>query len=332
MRSLFRLLPAALMLGAAACAGPRTAGPADGRPMSFPLLPVRAALETPDSEGFCAGTRLQEALNWRAFTWVERSTASVWQRELRVTCSQVRPLVYSLQVTAWPSGEVLLRSKQRFDDETEAEHAARAFVFAHRLSRDKDVINAALDAHAANQYDVAELGATSWKEKRWEDAARELFMSLESDIAAPGRSALYFGLSQSFAGLGRPIQAFWYLRAFEAEGGDLDKADWAFFKGKADEVESSVMAWDEGESPRLETIRKELAILWETRRFHQGSLKLKALAAEAPWTAEYADLLSRTYRLIGWKRLAGHWKERAAFIRKLAKDREGSERLLKRLR
>ncbi|MBI5883883.1 MAG: hypothetical protein HZB91_12360 [Elusimicrobia bacterium] len=300
---LFKLSPA-ILLGAMACATPGTLPPSDTGAVSFPVLPVRARVETADASGFCASEHLLRSLNWSVFNWVERSTSTVWPREVRVACSNPKPLVYALEVLTWPAGSSVARIEQRFTEDSDAEYNVRARIFGHKLARTKKVTVASLEAYFDNQSEVAELGAAAWKDGRWEEAAKELFMSLESDIAPAGRSALYRGLSEAYAGLGKPIQAFWCLRAFEVEGGNLENAKWDYFKGKAAE-----------------------------KRYHESALKYKDLIAESPWSGDsYADLLSKVYRRIGWKLLAGHWKERAKFIRKMTHDRKGSERLLERLR
>ncbi len=328
---LLRLSPALLLL-VLACAAPGRRAPQDTGPISFPVLPVRARVETAEKAGFCAGEHLPKWLNWRAFNWVERSTHTVWPREVRVVCSQSKPLTFALEVFAWPEGTSVARVQQRFDEDSDAEHNARAHVFAHGLAKNKKVIAAGLEAYFNNQFEVAELGAEAWLKGRWKEAVRALFMSLESDIAAPGRSALNLGLSQSFAGLDRPLQAFWYLRAFQSEGGDLDKAKWDYFKGKAEEIQRAMMAWDQEESVRLKAVAEEARSLALEKRHHASVLRYKDLFAESPWAAEYADLLSKTYRVIGWKRLAAHWEGRAQAARRLSRDRAGFEKLLERLR
>lgn len=278
--------------------------PARAADFDLPGLPARLALQ--GGGGLCDSKELRSELAYRFLRVVGASEP----HDVKAACeSSSDALVLKLSSV---NGAGI--AKFTVDRSPGSEDSHTAFLAAAAVAKDAEVIRAALDIYVYRNADLADAGARAlYYDDRAGEASEYLAQALESDLEP---AALYFGLYQASAKLGRPEQAKWYLEAFLKASGhkakDLTDRQVKPLVAVSASGSSGGTAADDGFA--------EYERLARAHQWHSALYRLKAIVAAAPWYEPAYVALAQSYDRIGWKRLVPIWRARAVFVRGLNRD------------
>ena len=274
------------------------------RAESLPALPVMVSLSH-EGGTVCGSADLASHLDYRFLRVVPRGQGD----DLQLTCSE-------------RSDEVILdvragaRGIGRFRVERSPSSPARttAYLAAHAVAKDREVIAAALDAFTARNALLAENAASDLLAERWSYAAAMFARGLESDIDP---SVLYFGLYKAEAGAGHPARAKWYLAAFltTQRKGASDLSD-----DQAAPLARVLRSGAVEDASRADGDFAQYQDAASARDWHRALSLLHRVVEEAPWYEPAYVSLARSYESLGWDHLAAIWKKRAALVGRMNKD------------
>lgn len=270
---------------------------------SLPALPVMVSLS---GDGIlCGSPELLSHLNYRFLHVVASGDGD----DLQLTCSESSSQLV-LDVRDGSKGIGRFRIERSGSSKT----ATTAYLAAHAVAKDKEVVAAALNAYVERNARLADIGAQELQQGNWSAAADDLNRSLESELKP---ATLYYWLYRAEAEMGHPVRAKWFLAAFlKAQGlkaSELTDEQVApltklLRSGAKDDLTQPDADFDAYQAAAAE------------HDWHRALYQLRQIVARAPWYEPAYVSLAQTYKGIGWKRLAGVWAERAAFAGRLNKD------------
>lgn len=291
-------------------------------PISLPLLPVHARLDSDGPSPFCASSELKRNLRSWAFAGIFSRGETSPVTDLVVSCARVDETLARITVTDRDGAPV--ESFKTLVSASSGDFENIAFLVARRLAKGRKTIEAALVAHRSNlRYSAAQRGAQALADGDWTTAAGSLYAALESD-ASP--APLYYGLYVAHAKLGSRMRARWYLLLFCEEIGkrpdELPEAQLAALRSmvRAERADDGYAAAPAAEWRRL-TAQK---------RGYESAVLLKAAIERAPWLVEGHLALADAYEAIGWGPLEDGWRRRGRLARK-AQGRTRNHESLDRL-
>lgn len=274
------------------------------RAESLPALPVLVSL-TRHSGPLCASSELLAHLNYRFRRVVPPGEGD----DIQLTCSEnSEQLVVDVRAGAKGIG--------RFRVERTPSSSAwnTAYLAAHAVAKDPEVIAAALDAYAHRNALLAENAAGDLLAGRWSYAAAMFSRGLESDVKP---SVVYYGLYRAEAEMGHPTRAKWYLSAFLKSSG---RKTTSLSDEQIAPLAKALRSGAKEDFSQPDADFDEYLTSAAAQDWHRALYELHQIVANAPWYEPAYVSLAESYKGLGWKRLASIWGERAAFVGRVDKD------------